>query len=360
MQSFLPTHKPLRKILSLLTLWVGLLFFSTSCDDTIQKPTLSKGKGIFILNQGNFSWSNASLSLYHPDSMTVQNNVFYLTNDAPLGDVAQSMSILGNKIFIILNASHKIYVMDAESFDYVGKITSLNSPRYLTIVNDTLGFVSDLYATSLQMINPRTFDLTGEIDLGHSSEQMLLRDSFLYVLAWSYDSLLIKINVNTQEITDSLVVGFQPNSMVMDKNRQLWILSDGGYEGIPGGQKHPKLVCVNPDSMQIHKELIFADMSDSPIQLQINSSGETLYFLNKHAYRLPITAVSLPSEPFLVANGRNFYSLGINPLNEEIYLGDALGYVQPGVVYRYSPEGMPIDSFTTGIIPGAIYFDYQP
>ena len=51
------------------------------------------------------------------------------------------------------------------------------------------------------------------------------------------------------------------------------------------------------------------------------------------------------SEP---ANG-----LTINPVNSEVYIADAIDYVQNGVVLRYSPDGELLDEFYVGIIPGA-------
>ncbi len=47
-----------------------------------------------------------------------------------------------------------------------------------------------------------------------------------------------------------------------------------------------------------------------------------------------------------------FYGLTVNPVNSEVYVADAIDYVQPGVILRYSPEGELLDEFKVGIIPG--------
>ena len=39
-----------------------------------------KGEGLFICNEGNFQYGNATLSYYDPVSKTVQNEVFYRAN----------------------------------------------------------------------------------------------------------------------------------------------------------------------------------------------------------------------------------------------------------------------------------------
>ena len=48
--------------------------------------------------------------------------------------------------------------------------------------------------------------------------------------------------------------------------------------------------------------------------------------------------------------------LTVDPRTSEVYLADALDYVQPGWVFRYSARGELLDSFQVGIIPGAFCF----
>ncbi len=51
-----------------------------------------------------------------------------------------------------------------------------------------------------------------------------------------------------------------------------------------------------------------------------------------------------------------FYGLDIDPYTNDVYVADALDYVQQGVVYRYDSYAQPVDTFKTGITPGAFCF----
>ena len=46
----------------------------------------ASGEGLFICNEGNFQYGNATLSYYDPATKRVQNEVFYRSNAMKLGD----------------------------------------------------------------------------------------------------------------------------------------------------------------------------------------------------------------------------------------------------------------------------------
>ena len=71
---------------------MGLILGFTACmewDYGLEEEFNATGQGLFICNEGNFQYGNATLSYYDPTSKTVQNEVFYRANAMKLGDVAQ-------------------------------------------------------------------------------------------------------------------------------------------------------------------------------------------------------------------------------------------------------------------------------
>lgn len=314
-------------------------------------------KGLFVVNEGNFMYGNASLSFYDPAARKVQNDLFYNTNGLPLGDVAQSMVVRDSLGYIVVNNSGKIYVINSSTGKYVGKITGLSSPRYIHFLNNEKAYITDLYAGQVTIVDPITFQITGRVPTpGHaSSEQMVQWDNFLFVGCWSFDNTILVIDTQTDLIVGEIKTGTQPGGLVIDKNNKIWALCDGGWANNGTAARNPVLQCIDPLTKTIEKSFpLGADAK--PSRLAINGSLDTLMFINNGIWKLGINQIALGDKPFLGIDNHVYYSLAIDPQTSEVYVGDAIDYMQRGLVYRCSAQGAKIDSFKTGIIPGAFCF----
>ncbi len=355
-------------------IWISTTLWLFSCmDDDALWETLEPGhpgalRGVFIVNEGNFMYGNASLSFYDPEEKEIFNDVFFNTNGLPLGDVAHSMTIRENRGYVVVNNSGRIYVIDTETFALKGKITGLTSPRHIHFLSDEKAYVSDLYGQSITIVNPETLEITGSINVSnsdsdfyqHSTEQMVQYGKYVFVNCWSFDHHILVIDTETDEWVDAIEVIRQPQSMVMDRHDKLWVLADGGFPGSPHGQEEPGLIRIDAASRKVEKTFRFA-IEDLPLSLAINGTRDTLYFINEHVYRHPVAAESAPElffeSPYSAQHAGGFRALGVDPVSSEVYLGDAIDHVQPGVVYRLSPQALPLDTLRTGILPGSFAFE---
>jgi len=349
-----------------LLFFIITIFIMVSCKPEIQNKDYNfEGKGILICNEGNFTYGNASLSYIDLESDSIYSDVFFEVTGYPLGDVAQHITIFEDNVFISINNSGKIYIVNKNSFVYVGEISGLNSPRFICIKNSLKGYITDLYSPIITIFNPTTYQKIGSINIGKSSEQIILADNFLYVTSWSQQNMVYKINSETDEIVDSLLVTFQPNSLVLDKQNNLWVLSDGGNYGSEN-RENAALTKINIHDFEIVQVFKFENIDNSPTRLCINNTKDTLYFLNgswdnlnsnnSGVYKMPISATTLPQTAFIDEESKTFYGLAINPNNTDIYVSDALNYTKNGIIYRYSNSGMLIKKYEAGIIPGWIEF----
>jgi DNA-binding beta-propeller fold protein YncE len=357
----------MKKTFSAVPFYVAMLFLLPSCEETFEPvKTVVHGKGLFICNEGNFTFGNASLSFYEIDSLKIQNQVFYNSNIFPVGDVLQSMSILDSIGFMVINNSGKILVFNTNSFKHFTTIGGLNSPRYIHFVNSNKAYVSDLYSKYITVIDPVNYEVIGSLYAGGSTEQMIMVGKYLFATSWSMEKQLYKIDTENDLLKDSLEVTLQPNSIVKDKNDMIWVLSDGAYAGSPAGQEIPALTLIEPLSFKVIHEFYFPDLESSPSKLTINGGGDTLYYIlnswseatgiESGIYKMPVSKEELPSAPFIFQGSKRFYGLGIDPVTSEIYVSDALDYLQEGWVFRYNTRGFCTDSFRVDIAPGSFCF----
>ena len=317
-----------------------------------------EGRGLFITNEGNFQYGNASLSYYDPTTGDVENEVFYRANAMKLGDVAQSMVIRDGIGWIVVNNSHVIFAIDIKTFKEVGRITNFTSPRYIHFLSDEKAYVTQIWDNRIFIVNPRTFQITGHIECpamtmeSGSTEQMVQWGDYVYVNCWSYQNRILKIDTRTDKVVDELQVGIQPTSLVLDRYGKMWTITDGGYEGSPYGYEAPSLYCIDAETFTIEKRFKFK-LGDWPSEVQLNGTGDKLYWLNDDVWEMDVTSDRLPIKPFLEYRETIYYGLTVDPTSGDVYVADAIDYQQQGKVYRYSAKGELIDEFYVGVIPGA-------
>ena len=314
--------------------------------------------GLFITNEGNFQYGNASLSFYDPATRTIENDVFYRANGMKLGDVAQSMIVHNGVGWVVVNNSHVVFAIDLNTFREVGRITNLTSPRYMHFVSDEKAYITQIWDNRITVVNPRTYQITGYIDCPEmtmetgSTEQMVQWGDYVYVNCWSYQNRILKIDTRTDTVVDELEVGIQPTSLVLDRNGKIWTITDGGYEGSPYGYEAPSLYRIDAETFRVEREFPFV-LGDDPSEVQINGAGDRIYWLNDDVWEMDVEAERLPVRPFLEQRETIYYGLTVDPRSGEVYVADAIDYQQQGMIYRYSPAGELLDEFYVGVIPGA-------
>ncbi len=339
-----------------------LLLSIASCmdyDPFARKSFNASGSGLFVINEGNFQYGNASLSYYDPRTKIVENDVFYSSNSRKLGDVAQSMVTRNGKGYVVVNNSGVVYVIDLQTFKIQGGITNLVSPRYVHFVSDTKAYITDLYAPTITIFNPGTLQKTGTIDTkGHqSTEQMVQYGKYVFTNCWSYDNKILVIDTEKDQVVDEITVGIQPTSLVLDKYGKIWTVTDGGYEGSPYGYEAPALYRIDAATRVVDETFTFKKGQQAS-EVALNGERDTLYFINNDIWCMDVTASRIPVRPFLKSPGTNsiYYGLAVDPYTSEVYVADAIDYVQQGVIYRFTPQAVPVDTFKVGIIPGAFCF----
>lgn len=366
------------KIWKIFPIFIISLFLLGSCSNVGEEEEedfKTSGKGVFILNEGNFNAGNASLSYYDPETRKVENGVFSRANDRRLGDTGQSVAGYGNTVYIAVENSGIIWGIDSDTFKVKGQLTAsgtnIVNPRHICFLSKDKAYVTDLYSPYINIFNPSTFEYKGSIPTGQpsvngycSTEEIVRYGKYVFANCWSYSNRILVIDTDKDAVCKEIeLTSPQPKSMKIDCNGKLWVITDGGYQTSEDsyGDNVPHLYRIDARTFVIEQDQAL-DTDEANVQIALNGDKDTLYIINNDIYRMSVTDSHLPVRPFIKAetdeNGRKhkLYGIGVDPYTSEIYVGDAVDYRQSGVVYRYSADGKLVDRFKVGINPNSFAF----
>ena len=313
-----------------------------------------------MINEGNYTWSNASISYIDNTTDSVYQDIFNLANSRGLGDVGQSMKVLGKKGFIIVNNSNTIEVVSLSDFKTIKSISGFSSPRYLEFVDSTKAYVTNI-KKNISVVDLNSLSIVKTIPTPYWTESLLHYGNYMYVTCiGSFNETTANrkaqvyvIDTRTDEIIDSIPMGKEPVSIAVDRKDKIWILCTGGYDNFEA----PALKRVDPLLMAVEKSFSFPVHQGVPSRLCMNPTRDTLYYLYGGVFRMAANASDLPSEALIPANGHLFYGLGIHPLTGQVYISDAINYVQAGRVFKCSQAGgQVLETYSVGRIPGSFCF----
>jgi DNA-binding beta-propeller fold protein YncE len=342
-------------------LFVSLLLLQLSCkkdtppeipQNSIESDSIADGSGMYILNEGSFQSGNSSISYLNYSSGNITQDLFFETNNYPLGDVCQSMNVINGEAFIVVNNSGKIVVCEPNNLQQITTINGFISPRYILQISNSKAYVTDLYANHISIVDLNTYQIIGTIPCAAGSEQMLEIYGKVYVTNIK-TNYLYTINTLSDQLADSIYIGKSTIDIVQDKNDKLWISCAKAYPENPNGS----IIKLNPLNGDIETTFQFAGELDAPFRLCFNPTNDTLYYINQNVYRMGIDQEVLPSSAFIDQDERYFYGLGIDPNNGTICIADANGFSGVGSVFRYNTNGSFKDSFLVGVGTSGFYFE---
>lgn len=323
-------------------------------------PTPQPGvytSGVFVLNEGTFRSGNASVSFYDRETKTVTDDIYGLANGIGQGDVLQSMAIIGDKAYLVMNNSGKVFVVNADDFSVVSSLTGFSSPRYmldLSAVSSSKAYVSDWVANEIKVVDLNSETITSVIHTGSGPEEMVMTSGKVFVAnagGFSVDSSIFVIDPVTNQVIDSILTPMGPSALRVDANGNLWALCLGNY-GFSGAEVGGALVRINPSSHAVESAFHFATY-EHPSRMDMNAAKTEIYFVNGGIYKMAITDATLPASAL---SSRYFYGIGIDPESNLIYGADPVDFSQKGKVFRFNPDGSLVDSFGVGYVPNGFLF----
>lgn len=310
-------------------------------------------RGLFVINEGLFNQGNGEITYINESTGEIVNSFFTSVNGYSPGDILMDAIVVDDDIYLSVNNSNLVYVLD-NSWKVKSKIKIIQ-PRYL-LAGKSYVYVSSLYRPYIYLINREQLKLVDSIPVHRPLEQIMWVNGKLWGVHWSTlasqlpNRFVMIVDTVAKALVDSIEVGKEPNSMVMDATGHVWVLCSGGYLQ----EEAPSLWRINSQSFQAQKILQFMQGDDYPTSLCINFTGDTLFWIDKNIYALPTQNI-IPQ--LIFQNGNDaYYNICPDSIHKTLWVCNAKDYLHQGDIIEIKTNGQIIKKYPVDIIPRKILF----
>ncbi len=334
--------------------------------------------GMYLLNEGAMGSNKASLDYLDFTLGKYTRNIYAERNPEAvkeLGDVGNDAQVYGGRLYLVINASHKVEVLDKRTAKRIGQVDIPNC-RYIGFSGGK-AYVSS-YVTkdspkdqkgAIYELDTATLQVTNTCEVGYQPEGFAIEGDLLYVAnsggyqSPNYSNTVSVVSLSTMGLAGEFTVGTNPSKVLKDKYGKLWITSRGNYGTIAPD--------VRVATLKGHGYRV-TDSLQLPLSgCAFTPGGDTLlYYSTVYSYATKSTTISydMLSVKDIAPLGKSFitdgtegeivtpYGLAVNPETGDILIADAKDYKQSGELFCYNRQGRLKWRVQTGDIPGHMAF----
>ncbi len=353
----------------------------------VTQPEYTSVEGFYLLNEGKKDWDLASLDYYNYSTGEYERDVYTDANPTvvmELGDVGNDIGIYGSKMYMVINLSNKVEVVDKRSVKRIGQINIPNC-RYIKFykgyayVSSYVGPVAlageggsddDVYQLgAVFKVDTTTLEVVDKCVVGRQPDELDIADGKIYVAnsggysqgaKIGYENTVSVIDIETFKEIERIPIANNLLSCKCDKRGILWVSSRGDYYGTPS-----MLYAYDTQKRRIVKSF---DVRVANTWMD----GDSLYVISKEwsymsqgyangTYAIINTqTLEIVNEQF-ITDGTDAriiqpYGIAVNPITKDIYVTDGLNFVQLGFLYCFDQNGKMKWRIRAGNIPAHFVF----
>lgn len=323
------------------------ILFIFSCEEVVVDDPIVRdfesNRDVFVLNEGNFGATNASITYKNLAEDTLEQNVFMNINDQNIGDVCQSYALIDDELWVIMNGTAEVVIMDRENLEIKERISLGNTSPVNIIQVGGLVYITS-FTDYVATVNIDTREVEYPIETVGYTEDCEYSNGYLYISNpgdfATPNNMILKVDETTYEVVDFIEFDAAPQQMLLDGN-QLYVMcqdfDDGG------------IAIIDVETFTISNFLSFNQEVQNAYIMRIEKMGEEIYFQSDRLYRLDGSTLSesnLFFEDFTTMNG-----FSVNHERNELYVLDAVDYVSRGVMKTVDTNGNVLATDTVGITP---------
>ena len=318
-------------------------------------------EGFLISNEGPFNNGFGSVSYVSSDLNTLTNDIFQAENMSDnLGNIVNSIGFTDNQAYVVSNVSNRITVVDRFSFVETGRISSgLENPRYFVALNGK-GYVTNwgdpLVETDdyIAVINLRTLNVDATIPVGLGPEKIVYDGNQLYVAhkgGFGTNNIVTVINPTDDTVVTTIEVGDVPESMALDSQGNLWVLSSG-KPAFTMEETEGRIQRINTASNTVVFSSEF-DLTSHPSYLNIDND-QLYFFLDGGVYVGNALDYLVPTTAQLDVGF--YYNMAV--INGKLFGCNAGDFSGAGTLEVYDLATNALEAIlNVGVVPGNVYLN---
>ena len=337
----------------------------------------AKPSGIYLVNQGNQGSNKARLDFLNFHNGFYIRDVFTEYNPEVvkgLGDTGNDVQVYKGKVFVVVNGSHKVEIMDAYSMKRLAQVDIPNC-RFIAF-DGNCAYVTSYVAKdaeslktqkgALYCIDLDTYKVTGQVTVGYQPEQLVIMDGKAYVAnsggyVAGYDDTVSVVDLKSMKVEYDIKVAINLGLMLVDAEGTIWVSSQGNFSDVSSTLNY---LVKKGDKYEL------GDSVNVPVS-SMALAGDKIYVIGS-TYTPPtwkptttynivnVKTRELESGSFITDGTESdiatAFTVTVNPGNGDIYVTDAKDYVSSGTLHCYTGSGKHKWSVRTGDIPGRIAF----
>ncbi|MBX3101633.1 MAG: hypothetical protein KF690_03905 [Bacteroidetes bacterium] len=346
--------------------WAGCVLLCLALTGCVPEPDFpeegalqAEYRGLFILNEGQWNQSNATLDFYDPQKGYARTSeVFYRTNGERLGDVANSVLLDADTLYIVMNNTQLIYKVQMPSLRLLGRISlpAAASPREMVKVSPTKAYINSLLGGQLYVANPQTLQVTASVPLPDHAESMVYVEGRVFITLGNYpgtvNSQLAVVDPQTDAVQLLTLPIQNPGPMALQPDGQLAIGCRGNYLNTNSAVcwLDPQTLAFT-DTVYINGYLY--DLAALPDRLVLSSDHD----ISSVRYADKIVEYAWIDRARLGARSTDLlYAVHWDDLAQELYVTNAGYGAQNGKCHVLTPDGQLLRTLSTGIFPGTLFW----
>lgn len=358
----------------------GDIPFLHSEEEQLQPVQHRHIRGFFLLNEGNMGSNKASLDFFDVGTGKYQRNIYPTRNPGivkELGDVGNDIAIYGSKLYAVINCSHYVEVMDVHTGRHVGSIDVLNC-RYI-VFHGGKAYISS-YAGPVQIdpnarpgkvveVDTTSLKITREVVVGYQPEEMVITGGKLYVANSggyrypNYDTTVSVVDLRTFAVDHTIDVAINLHRMALDRYGRIYVSSRGDYYDVKADvyvvdtktDRVTRRLDIPASEMCLVGDSLYMTAVEWSYVTQSNTVSYTLYDVGRQEVVTRNFITDGTDRQIKIP-----YGVAVDPETRDVYVCDAKDYVTPGTLYCFSSAGKLRWKVTTGDIPAHFAFITVP